>query len=93
MNVFEKIKLWFTSISKVVNFLVNTYKDAEVLADKKANFKNMGRLCYRLYKRCPAICAMKLPHWAQSQPVQTKGKVINPLSRTRLFQPFPNRLF
>ena len=75
MNVFEKIKLWFTSISKVVNFLINTYKDAEVLADKKANFKTWADFVIAFIKDALQY-ADEIAALAQAQPVQTKGQVI-----------------
>ena len=39
MNLFEKIKMWFSGIGKIVKFLMDTYTEGKVLADKKANFK------------------------------------------------------
>ena len=72
MNVFEKIKLWFTSISKVVNFLVNTYKDAEVLADKKANFKTWADFVIAFIKDALQYAA-ELEALVNPAPVQTKG--------------------
>ena len=40
MNVFEKIKVWFTSVSKIVKFLTDTFGEAKILKDKQANFKD-----------------------------------------------------
>ena len=82
MNVFEKIKLWFTSISKVVNFLVNTYKDAEVLADKKANFKTWADFVIAFIKDALQY-ADEIAALAQSQPVQTKGQVIKAVKQDK----------
>ena len=82
MNVFEKIKLWFTSISKVVNFLVNTYKDAEVLADKKANFKTWADFVIAFIKDALQY-ADEIAALAQSQPVQTKGQVIKAVKENK----------
>lgn len=82
MSVFEKIKLWFTSISKVVNFLVNTYKDAEVLADKKANFKTWADFVIAFIKDALQY-ADEIAALAQSQPVQTKGKVIKSVKQDK----------
>ena len=82
MNVFEKIKLWFTSISKVVNFLINTYKDAEVLADKKANFKTWADFVIAFIKDALQY-ADEIAALAQAQPVQTKGQVIKAVKENR----------
>ena len=82
MNVFEKIKLWFTSISKVVNFLVNTYKDAEVLADKKANFKTWADFVIAFIKDALQY-ADEIAALAQAQPVQTKGQVIKAVKENK----------
>ena len=82
MNVFEKIKLWFTSISKVVNFLINTYKDAEVLADKKANFKTWADFVIAFIKDALQY-ADEIAALAQSQPVQTKGQVIKAVKQDK----------
>ena len=82
MNVFEKIKLWFTSISKVVNFLINTYKDAEVLADKKANFKTWADFVIAFIKDALQY-ADEIAALAQSQPVQTKGQVIKAVKENK----------
>ena len=82
MNVFEKIKLWFTSISKVVNFLVNTYKDAEVLADKKANFKTWADFVIAFIKDALQY-ADEIAALAQAQPVQTKGQVIKAVKQDK----------
>ena len=82
MNVFEKIKLWFTSISKVVNFLVNTYKDAEVLADKKANFKTWADFFIAFIKDALQY-ADEIAALAQAQPVQTKGQVIKAVKENK----------
>ena len=75
MHVFEQIILGFTAISKVVNFLINTYKDAEVLADKKANFKTWADFVIAFIKDALQY-ADEIAALAQSQPVQTKGQVI-----------------
>ena len=82
MNVFEKIKLWFTSISKVVNFLINTYKDAEVLADKKANFKTWADFVIAFIKDALQY-ADEIAALAQAQPVQTKGQVIKAVKQDK----------
>ena len=82
MNVFEKIKLWFTSISKVVNFLINTYKDAEVLADKKANFKTWADFVIAFIKDALQY-ADEIAALAQSRPVQTKGQVIKAVKQDK----------
>ena len=82
MNVFEKIKLWFTSISKVVNFLINTYKDAEVLADKKANFKTWADFVIAFIKDALQY-ADEISALAQAQPVQTKGQVIKAVKENK----------
>jgi hypothetical protein len=82
MNVFEKIKLWFTSISKVVNFLINTYKDAEVLADKKANFKTWADFVIAFIKDALQY-ADEIAALAQAQPVQTKGQVIKAVKENK----------
>jgi len=82
MNVFEKIKLWFTSISKVVNFLVNTYKDAEILADKKANFKTWADFVIAFIKDALQY-ADEIAALAQAQPVQTKGQVIKAVKENK----------
>ena len=82
MNVFEKIKLWFTSISKVVNFLINTYKDAEVLADKKANFKTWADFVIAFIKDALQY-ADEIAALAQSKPVQTKGQVIKAVKQDK----------
>ena len=82
MNVFEKIKLWFTSISKVVNFLINTYKDAEVLADKKANFKTWADFVIAFIKDALQY-ADEIAALSQAQPVQTKGQVIKAVKKTK----------
>ena len=82
MNVFEKIKLWFTSISKVVNFLINTYKDAEVLGDKKANFKTWADFVIAFIKDALQY-ADEIAALAQSQPVQTKGQVIKAVKQDK----------
>jgi len=76
MNVFEKIKLWFTSISKVVNFLVNTYKDAEILADKKANFKTWADFVIAFIKDALQY-ADDISKLAQGTTIQTKGQVVS----------------
>ena len=82
MNAFEKIKLWFTSISKVVNFLINTYKDAEVLADKKANFKTWADFVIAFIKDALQY-ADEIAALAQSRPVQTKGQVIKAVKQDK----------
>ena len=82
MNVFEKIKLWFTSISKVVNFLINTYKDAEVLADKKANFKTWADFVIAFIKDALQY-ADEIAALSQAQPVQTKGQVIKAVKQDK----------
>jgi len=76
MNVFEKIKLWFTSISKVVNFLVETYKEAGVLADKKANFKTWADFVIAFIKDALQY-ADDISKLAQGTTIQTKGQVVS----------------
>lgn len=76
MNVFDKIKLWFTSISKVVNFLVETYKEAGVLADKKANFKTWADFVIAFIKDALQY-ADDISKLAQGTTIQTKGQVVS----------------
>ena len=39
MNIWEKIKLWTTSISKVVKFIMDKVGEAKALKEKQENFK------------------------------------------------------
>ena len=76
MNVFEKIKLWFTSITGIVNFLVETYKEAGVLADKKANFKTWTDFVIAFIKDAMQY-ADDISKLAQGTTIQTKGQVVS----------------
>jgi len=51
--------LWFTSISKIVKFLTDTFGEAKILKDKQANFKDwVGSLFVEfVYKRDDLIPA------------------------------------
>ena len=75
MNVFEKIKVWFTSVSKIVKFLTDTFGEAKILKDKQANFKDWVEFVIAFIKDALQY-ADEIAALAQSQPVQTKGQVI-----------------
>ena len=93
MNVFEKIKLWFTSISKIVKFLTDTFGEAKILKDKQANFKTWADFVIAFIKDALQY-ADEIAALAQSQPVQTKGAG-NKSRKTGqgYFNQFQNRLF
>ena len=84
MNVFEKIKVWFTSISKVVNFLINTYKDAEVLADKKANFKTWTEFVIAFIQDALQYAEEIASLVKETAPIQTKGQVIKAVKKSKV---------
>ena len=82
MNVFEKIKLWFTSISKIVKFLTDTFGEAKILKDKQANFKDWVEFVIAFIKDALQY-ADEIAALAQSQPVQTKGQVIKAVKQDK----------
>ena len=82
MNVFEKIKLWFTSISKIVKFLTDTFGEAKILKDKQANFKDWVEFVIAFIKDALQY-ADEIAALAQSQPVQTKGQVIKAVKENK----------
>lgn len=75
MNVFEKIKLWFTSISKIVKFLTDTFGEAKILKDKQANFKDWVEFVIAFIKDAIQY-ADEIAALSQAQPVQTKGQIV-----------------
>ena len=83
MNVFEKIKLWLTSISKIVKFLTDTFGEAKILKDKKANFKTWADFVIAFIKDALQY-ADEIAALAQSQPVQTKGQVIKAVKQDKV---------
>ena len=82
MNVFEKIKLWFTSISKIVKFLTDTFGEAKILKDKQANFKDWVEFVIAFIKDALQY-ADEIAALSQAQPVQTKGQVIKAVKKTK----------
>ena len=82
MNVFEKIKLWFTSVSKIVKFLTDTFGEAKILKDKQANFKTWADFVIAFIKDALQY-ADEIAALAQSRPVQTKGQVIKAVKQDK----------
>jgi hypothetical protein len=82
MNVFEKIKLWFTSVSKIVKFLTDTFGEAKILKDKQANFKDWVEFIIAFIKDALQY-ADEIAALAQSRPVQTKGQVIKAVKENK----------
>jgi hypothetical protein len=82
MNVFEKIKLWFTSISKIVKFLTDTFGEAKILKDKQANFKDWVEFVIAFIKDALQY-ADEIAALSQAQPVQTKGQVIKAVKENK----------
>ena len=82
MNVFEKIKLWFTSISKIVKFLTDTFGEAKILKDKQANFKDWVEFVIAFIKDAIQY-ADEIAALSQAQPVQTKGQVIKAVKQDK----------
>ena len=82
MYVFEKIKLWFTSISMIVKFLTDTFGEAKILKDKQANFKDLVEFVIAFIKDAIQY-ADEIAALAQSQPVQTKGQVIKAVKQDK----------
>ena len=82
MNVFEKIKLWFTSVSKIVKFLTDTFGEAKILKDKQANFKDWVEFVIAFIKDALQY-ADEIAALSQAQPVQTKGQVIKAVKENK----------
>ena len=83
MNIFEKIKLWFTSISGIVNFLLETFKEAGILADKKANFKTWTEFVIAFIQDALQYAEEIASLTKETAPIQTKGQVIKAVKKSK----------
>ena len=72
MKLFDKIKLYFTSASKIVKFIIETVGEAQALKDKKANGWTWTQWVIAFledaFKYAQELAALSSP-----APVQTKG--------------------
>ena len=43
MKIWEKIKSWFSGVTKIVMYLMEKFGEGAIMADKKANYKTWWR--------------------------------------------------
>ena len=68
----ERIKIYFTNISKIVNFIMKTVGEAQALKDKKANGWTWTEWVLAFLEDAFQY-AQELAALSNSAPVQTKG--------------------
>ena len=68
----ERIKIYFTNISKIVNFIVDTVGEAQALKDKKANGWTWTQWVIAFLEDAFQY-AQELAALSNPAPVQTKG--------------------
>ena len=68
----ERIKIYFTNISKIVNFIVDTVGEAQALKDKKANGWTWTEWVIAFLEDAFQY-AQELASLSSPAPVQTKG--------------------
>jgi len=82
MNVFEKIELWTTSISKVVKFIMDKVGEAKAMKEKQENFKTWVDWVIALISDALQYAA-ELEALVNPAPVQTKGASIKAAKKAK----------
>lgn len=72
LDKIERIKIYFTNISKIVNFIMDTVGEAQALKDKKANGWTWTQWVLAILEDAFQY-AQELAALSNSAPVQTKG--------------------
>jgi hypothetical protein len=72
MKLFDKIKLYFTSASKIVKFIIETVGEAQALKDKKVNFRTWTEWVIAFISDALQY-AQEIESLKDQQGIQTKG--------------------
>jgi len=82
MNIWEKIELWTTSISKVVKFIMDKVGEAKAMKEKQENFKTWVDWVIALISDALQYAA-ELEALVNPAPVQTKGASIKAAKKAK----------
>jgi len=82
MNIWEKIKLWTTSISKVVKFIMDKVGEAKALKEKQENFKTWVDWVIALIGDALQYAA-ELEALVNPAPVKTKGVSVKAVKKEK----------
>ena len=81
LDKIEKIKIYFTNISKIVNFIMKTVGEAQALKDKKANGWTWTEWVLAFLDDALKY-AQELAALSNPAPVQTKGIKVTAVTAT-----------